>query len=153
MRAAGWACPSCGHLFARRDQPHSCHASNVARALAAVRPVLRPIMDRLLAVADDLPGARVESASGSFMVKAPATTFASFRPRAKDVQVSFKLDEELAVFPITKSLRLSAHCVAHAVHVDDMKDIGTQLPGWLQRAHALAKARPHKGKATGKRRG
>ena len=86
---SGWTCPDCGRLFAHQGQQHSCIPSNLRQALEQVRPALRPLLDALIATVIPLPGVRIEFASGSFMVKAPAT-FCSFRPRVKDIQVSFK---------------------------------------------------------------
>ena len=134
---SGWRCPECGRLFGHRDQQHSCLASDVGAALGKVKPQLRPLLDALLDLVQGLPAVRVEHASGSFMVKAPAT-FCSFRPRARDIQVSFIIDRELDVFPISKSLRLSAHRVAHSVHVDDMAAIDPQLRSWIKEAYSLS---------------
>lgn len=134
---SGWKCPECERLFAHRGQQHACVPSNVQEALERVRPTLRALLDELLSIVVPLPGTRVEHASGSFMVKAPAT-FCSFRPRAKDVQVSFLLDREMDVFPITKTMRLSVHRVAHSVHVDDPEAIDAQLRTWIKEAHDLS---------------
>ena len=137
---SGWYCPNCGRLFAHRDQPHSCIPSNVRDALEKVKPALRPLLDELIALVSDLTNVKIEHASGSFMAKAPAT-FCSFRPRAKDVQVSFILGEKLAVFPISKSMRLSTNRVAHAVHVDEMSTVDEQLRSWIREAHRLSTSR------------
>jgi hypothetical protein len=104
-----------------------------------MKPELRPIVEQLLAVVEVLQHVVIEHASGSFMAKAPST-FASFRPRARDVQVSFLLNEELDVFPINTTLRLSANRVAHRLHVDAREDIDAQLERWLLLAHALSTA-------------
>ena len=109
-------------------------------ALEKVKPALRPLLDELIALVSDLTNVKIEHASGSFMAKAPAT-FCSFRPRAKDVQVSFILGEELAVFPISKSMRLSTNRVAHAVHVDEMSTVDEQLRSWIREAHRLSTSR------------
>ena len=136
---SGWHCPRCGRLFGQRGQQHSCVASDPNAALEKVKPQLRPLLGALLDLVQGLPDVRMEHASGSFMVKAPAT-FCSFRPRSKDIQVSFILDRELDVFPISKSLRLSTHRVAHSVHVDDLGSIDRQLRSWIHEAHALSRA-------------
>jgi hypothetical protein len=112
----------------------------VTKALNASRPALRPIVDALLAFVDALPGVRIEHASGSFMVKAPAT-FCSVRPRARDVQVTFMLAEETTEFPIAKTLRLSRNRVAHALFLDAPEGLDAQLQRWLRTAHALALSR------------
>jgi hypothetical protein len=105
----------------------------------ALKPELRPIVEQLLGVVEDLPQVVIEHASGSFMAKAPST-FASFRPRAKDIQVSFLLDIAVQVFPITKTLRLSANRVAHRLHGDATEDIDAPLVRWLRQAHDLCDA-------------
>ncbi len=102
-----------------------------------LKPELRPMVEQLLAVVRDLPNVVIEHASGSFMAKAPST-FAAFRPRARDVQVSFLLDQELDNFPINKTLRLSANRVEHRVHVDGIEDIDARMISWLRQAHALS---------------
>ncbi|MBK8497310.1 MAG: hypothetical protein IPL52_00490 [Flavobacteriales bacterium] len=112
--------------------------SDMGASLEKVKPLLRPLLDALLDLVQVFPAVRVEHASGSFMVKAPAT-FCSFRPRAEDIQVSFILDREVDVFPISKRLRLSAHRVAHSVHVDDSAAIDQQLRSWIQEAYTLSR--------------
>jgi hypothetical protein len=97
-------------------------------------------VERLLDLAGTLPDVRIEHASGSFMVKAPAT-FLAIRPRGKDVQVTFMLDHEVSDFPISKSLRTSAHRVAHAVHVSDPQEVDDQLTAWIREAHAICRRR------------
>lgn len=136
----GWTCPLCSRMFGHRDQQHSCHPSNVTKALAALRPALKPIVNEPLDFIDQLPQVRVEHASGSFMVKAPAT-FCSIRPRARDVQVTLMLAEETTEFPIAKTLRLSRNRVAHALFLDGPEGPDPQLQRWLRTAHALSIAR------------
>lgn len=143
-----WTCPLCGRLFAHRDQPHACTPSDVDKALAQVPPALRPLVDALLAVLVPLAGVSVEYASGSFMVKAPAT-FAAIRPRKKDVQVSFMLDHEVQDLAVVKALRVSAHRVAHKVFVAERNELDAQLRGWLKEAHAAARRRPSARSAAG----
>lgn len=139
-----WTCPNCERLFAHRDQPHACKASNIPGALDRLKPELRTLAGWLIEFAASLPGVRIEHASGSFMVKAPAT-FCSFRPRAKDVQVMFILADELDVFPIARTLRLSTHRVAHTVLVDQQADIDDQLKHWIREAYALSTSSRGKG--------
>lgn len=136
---SGWRCPGCGRVFGHRDQQHACAASDVNAALEKVGPHLRPLLDALLGLVQGFPAVRLEHASGSFMVKAPAT-FCSFRPRSKDIQVTFILDRELDVFPISKSRRLSTRRVAHSVHVDDLASVDKQLRSWIQEAYLLSSA-------------
>ncbi|MBP6390678.1 MAG: hypothetical protein KA352_07275 [Flavobacteriales bacterium] len=132
--------PLCARTFAHPDQPHNCRPSDVDKVIGHLSGDLAAVVDSLLDLVSPLKGVRIEGASGSLMVKAPAT-FLSIRPRSKDIQVSFILDEELDVFPITKNLRLSKHRVAHAVHPDAPDGLDRQLIHWIHRAHALSIAR------------
>jgi len=140
-----WLCTVCARTFAHRDQPHSCQPSDLGKVIGHLSGDPAAVVDKLLNVVRPLKYVRIEGASGSVMVKAPAT-FMSIRPRAKDIQVSFILDEELDVFPITKNLRLSKHRVTHTVHLDAPAGVDDQLIHWIHRAHALSitrKARHH----------
>ncbi len=108
-----------------------------------LKPELRALVYILIEFVGPLNGVHMEHASGSFMVKAPAT-YCTFRPRAKDVQVMFVLSDERAVFPIVRTLRMSKHRVAHTVLVDQPADIDDQLKGWVREAHELSS--PGRGK-------
>ena len=142
---SGWTCPQCGRRFAHRDQQHACAVSDISATLDSLSPALRTIVERLLAVVRSWPGVHIEYASGSFMVKAPAT-FCSFRPRSKDVQVSFILGRAVDEFPIAKHRQLSVRRTAHALFVDSPEGADAQLVSWLEEAYERCVAsRKHSG--------
>lgn len=93
-------------------------------------------MEGLLDTVRNLAQVRIEYASGSYMIKAPAT-FCAFRPRSKDVQVTFILDRVVEEFPVAKHRQLSKQRTAHALFVEAPDGIDAQLVGWLQEAHGL----------------
>ena len=144
-----WTCPNCERVFAHRDQPHACKASNVPGVLERLKPELHALIGRLIEFAASLPGVNIEHASGPFMMKAPAT-LCSFRPRAKDAQIMFIRADELHVFPIARTLRLSKHRVAHTVLVDQKADIDDQLQHCIREAYALSTSIRGKGQRSRK---
>jgi hypothetical protein len=129
MADAAWTCPKCGRGFGRAGQSHSCRPA--AQAFAGRPEWMR---EAAQAIADALPGARVEPYSGGWHYAGKAV-FAAAKPMAKALRVEFLLDGQVGDPRILKVERLGPTRIAH--HVDLTGPPDPELLGWLRMAHEL----------------
>lgn len=129
MAAAAWTCPKCGRGFGRKGQSHSCKAPEDA---FAGRPAW--MRESAQAIAEALPGARVEPYSGGWHFAA-RSVFAAAKPTAKALRVEFLLDGEVRSPRVVKLERLGPTRLAH--HVDLAGPPDPELLRWLKAARDL----------------
>lgn len=133
-----WICPECNRPFGSKNQSHSCVKINAADLLKHKPVQLVKAYHKLEKQLGKLEGSMITAAKSALFFKAPST-FCAVKFRKTYMEVEFFLDKKTDVFPVSKTLQLSARRIVHVVPVQDAKEVNAQLIGWIKESYSLVK--------------
>lgn len=99
------------------------------------RPGLRPILETLLDVADDLGEVNVQARKGYVALVTPRRTFASIEPTTRSrVDLGLRLDDQPATGRLEIAKSLGQSQMTHRIGIAAVDDIDDDVLGWLRTA-------------------
>lgn len=132
-----WTCPTCGRVFRRRDQNHSCTLITKENIFDRRSPSLKLIYGKLVKVIKRFGEYRQEALKPDVIFFKTKSTFLALKVKKDRLVVEFFLDKLEDMPPVYKHLQTSKHRFVHLVAVDDKRDITPQLIKWMRRSYEL----------------
>ena len=132
-----WTCPTCNRSFIHENQYHSCNLVELESHFQNKSPDIIALFDTLIDQVNEFGTFKIEPVKDAIILRRSAA-FITIRIQKACLDFSFKMDEHIEEFPVYKSLQLSAHRWSHAVKIETLDELDSQLIGWLRRAFELA---------------
>ena len=132
---AGWTCPDCGRMFARRGQGHECTPAITLDEYFETATVLeRPVFDAVMEHLETLGPIHVEPVSVGIFLKADGS-FVELRPKQKWVALSFALPHPASHRTITRAVQEYHGRYYHVANLRGPDDVDEDLCDLLTEAY------------------
>lgn len=131
-----WDCPVCRRQFKVKNQSHSCEVRDPDHNFRRKTPAAREIFDKIISILNIYKTPTVSFVKNAIIVSG-RSTFLAVKPRRSYVEIEFLLDEEVAEFPIHKTVRVSKHKVAHFIKLETPDEIEGPVTRWILQAYRL----------------
>jgi Domain of unknown function (DUF5655) len=133
----GWACPSCGRQFGRRNQSHECEpAMSLDDYFATGPPRERPIFEAVRAHLESIGPVQIEPVAVGIFIK-KEKSFVELRSKRNWVALSFPLTRVVEHSKIARTIRSGARTF-HFVNLRGPEDVDDDVRAWLTESYLEA---------------
>ena len=132
--AGSWKCPRCRRSFARRDQWHSCGATNLDEHFRGRNPDLRGTFNVLVRRLRKLGPVKVDPVKTSINLTA-RHHFAGVSVRGTFLRLGFLSDHRIEDSRIVHIERLGPNKFGHSIVLESVADLDDVVMDWLAAAY------------------
>ncbi len=131
-----WTCSSCGRIFQKTNQPHSCkgiplenHFINKEKANIIFKSLVKQIENKI---------GKCKIISLPCCVHLFGTyDFLAVLPKKETLEIRFGLNRKLASPRMKQIVPVGKKIFKHCLNLNDVKEIDEELFGWLTQAYGL----------------
>lgn len=131
-----WTCPTCGRVFRRPKQTHSCHVGRHSELVAGRPEPLVKLYETLEARVRAWEGVEIVISRRTALFRT-TRIFADLVFMTDTLRLALLLDREVRDPIFFKTGRMSTHRVAHVTRIQTAAELRAALP-YLREAHGFA---------------
>ena len=133
-----WMCSKCGRVFERKDQVHSCRVVPLEKHFEN-KELARELFEYLVG--------QIEKEIGKYkIISIPCCIhlfgsydFLAALPKKKGLEIRFGLNRKLESIRMTQAVQVSSKVFKICIDVTNIKEIDSELLGWIGEAYHLKK--------------
>lgn len=131
-----WKCPTCGRIFDKAAQPHSCHKIPLEEHFRN-KSKSKELFTYLVHTIDTKVG-KTEILSLPCCIHLFGTyDFLAALPKRDRLEIRFSLDRKLDTPRLKQSVPVSANAFKNCIEVTRTKDVNDELIRWLRESYQL----------------